>query len=110
MNVRLAALVLALAAGMSAQGCGSGLVGSPGQGGSSGGAGTTGAAGGGGAGGAPCPDVTACAGSVVGTWTVVSSCLAVSGTLDLSLVGAGCPTAPVTGSLAGTGTFPARSE
>jgi non-reducing end alpha-L-arabinofuranosidase len=47
---------------------------------------------------------------VVGTWTVASSCLTVSGALDLALVGAGCPSAPVTGTLAVTGTFTANAD
>jgi hypothetical protein len=51
-----------------------------------------------------------CGGNVVGAWTVASSCLTVSGSLDLTLVGAGCPTAPVTGTLAVTGTFTANAD
>lgn len=39
-----------------------------------------------------------------------SSCLDVSGELDLSLVGAGCPSAPLTGSLQVTGTFTANAN
>jgi hypothetical protein len=41
---------------------------------------------------------------------VTSSCLAVSGTLDLSLVGAICPPAPITGSLQVTGTWTANAD
>ena len=41
---------------------------------------------------------------------MTSSCLTVTGGLDLSLVGAGCPTAPVTGSLAVTGTLTANAN
>src|SRR5262249_42876376 len=44
------------------------------------------------------------------TWTATSSCLMVSGNLDLSLVGAGCPTEPVTGSLLVTGTWTANAD
>ena len=47
---------------------------------------------------------------MVGAWTVVSSCLNVTGQLDLTLVGAGCPSAPVTGSLQVTGTWTANSD
>jgi hypothetical protein len=64
---------------------------------------------GGGAGGS-CTNVTPCGGDVVGTWTVVSSCLKVTGDLDLSLAGGGCPSAPVTGSLQVTGTWTANAD
>ena len=47
---------------------------------------------------------------MVGTWTVLSSCLNVTGTLDLSLVGAGCPSGPVAGALKVTGTWTANSD
>jgi hypothetical protein len=47
---------------------------------------------------------------VVGTWNVTSSCLEVTGELNLSLLGAGCPSAPVTGSLQVTGTWTANSN
>src|SRR5262249_37824238 len=63
-----------------------------------------------GAGGAACPNGTACGGDVVGTWNVTSSCLTVNGQLDLGLVGAGCPTTAVTGSLQVTGTFTANAN
>jgi len=69
-----------------------------------------GAGGNSGAGGASCSDVTPCGGDVVGTWTVTSSCLKVTGELDLGLVGAGCPSAPVTGSLQVTGTWTANAD
>jgi hypothetical protein len=72
---------------------------------------TLGGADAGGQGGGPsCPNVTPCGGDVVGTWTVTSSCLQVTGNLDLSLAGAGCPYAPVTGSLQVTGTFTASAD
>ena len=57
-----------------------------------------------------CPNVAPCGGDVVGTWTVTSSCLRVAGELDLSLVGAGCPSGPVTGSLQVTGTWTANAN
>src|SRR3954451_5746556 len=109
MKVHPAALAVVLAAGTFSVACSAGLGGSTGAGGSPGSAGTTGG-GGSSSGGAPCPSVTACGGDVVGTWTVSSSCLTVSGALDLSLVGAGCPTAPVAGTLAVTVTFTANAD
>jgi hypothetical protein len=51
-----------------------------------------------------------CGGTAVGTWSVASSCLAVSGTLDLSLVGAQGCLAPITGSLTVNGTFTANAD
>jgi hypothetical protein len=60
--------------------------------------------------GATCTADTACGGSLVGAWKVTSSCLDVSGDLNLALVGAGCPTAKVTGSLRVTGTWTARAD
>ena len=60
--------------------------------------------------GTSCSDVSACGGKVVGAWTVSSSCLTVSGNLDLSLVGAGCPTAPVTGTLRVEGRWTAAMD
>src|SRR5207244_2679255 len=61
-------------------------------------------------GGGSCASATPCGGSVVGTWNATSSCLKISGSLDLSLVGAGCPTTAVTGSLQVTGTFTANAN
>jgi non-reducing end alpha-L-arabinofuranosidase len=72
--------------------------------------GSSGAGGGSGGGEASCSDVTPCGGEVVGTWTVTSSCLTVSGSLDLSLFGFGCTSAPVTGSLQVTGTWTANAD
>ena len=59
---------------------------------------------------ATCSNVEPCGGDVVGIWTVTSSCLSVTGALDLSLVGAGCPSGPVTGSLQVTGTWTANTN
>ena len=84
-----------------------------GGGGSTGGTGRAGAssAGSGGTGGAlSCANVTACGGDVVGSWTVASSCLKLSGDMDLSIVSLGCTSVPVTGSLTTTGTFIARAD
>jgi len=94
-----------------AQGSGSGGQ-APGSGGktaSGGGSATGGVSGSGGAGGT-CPNVVTCGGNIAGTWTVTSSCLKVSGNLDLSVVGAGCAAAPVTGSLAVTGTWTVNAD
>ena len=63
-------------------------------------------------GGSSCPNVTACGGNVVGTWTVSSSCLNVTGNLDVSTFGVGCaPAVSVTGgALQVTGTWTANSN
>ena len=59
---------------------------------------------------ASCSSVTPCGGSVVGSWKVASSCLKLSGDMDVSLLSLACPTVPVTGSIATTGTFVANSD
>ena len=107
-------MVLAMAVGLGPafSGCGSGSGTTSGTGGR---LGNGGAAGGGGisasgGAGASCANVTACGGNVVGTWTVTSSCLTVSGTLDPSVVGAGCTSAPITGSLQVTGAWTAVGD
>lgn len=64
----------------------------------------------GGMGGSPCACVVPCGGDVVGIWTVTSSCLNVTGQLDMSMLGLGCESAQVTGSLEVTGTWTARSD
>ena len=84
----------------------SGAGGTPGSGGTVGSGGSTGTGGA----GASCPNVTACGGDLVGTWTVTSSCLKVTGNLDLSLAGAGCPSVAVTGDLQVTGSWTANSD
>src|SRR5580765_1293149 len=56
-----------------------------------------------------CTNVTACGGTVVGKWTVTSSCLAVTGQLDLSAIGAPCSPA-VTGTLHVSGTWTADAN
>ena len=63
-------------------------------------------------GGAPasCDDVIPCGGDVVGTWTVTSSCLIVTGDLDVSLIGMSCPSLPVTGFLQVGGTWTANPD
>jgi len=62
--------------------------------------------------GGACSNVSPCGGPLAGTWTVQSSCLSVSGQLDLSLVGTGpaCQSTAITGSLQVTGTFTAKGD
>jgi len=57
-----------------------------------------------------CSNAPLCGGSVVGTWNVTASCLNVAGELDMTLVSASCPSAPVTGSLHVTGTWTVNSD
>src|SRR3954447_23352750 len=104
MKVQSAVLAIAAALGMLWGACSS-----TGGNSSNGGGGTGGTSVNGGA-EASCSNGTPCGGDVVGTWTVNSSCLKVTGTLDLMSFGAGCPTAPVTGSFHVTGTFTANSD
>ena len=72
--------------------------------------GAGGSAGSSAAGSGPCASVSACGGNVVGSWTVTSSCLKLSGNLDVSLLSLACPTVPVTGSISTTGTFVAKAD
>ena len=95
-------------AGAAAGGTGSG--GEPSGGAGTGGIdqpGSGGAQGGGGAAAASCDrSVTPCGGDVVGTWQVTSSCLTVSGTMDVTPLGMGCTSLQITeGSLKVTGTW-----
>ena len=60
--------------------------------------------------GGTCGSVSACGGSVVGSWTVASSCLKLSGDMDVSLLSLACPSVPVTGSVTTTGTFVANAN
>ena len=79
---------------------GGGSIGS-GPGGSSGAGGATG----------QCSNVDPCGGEAVGTWTVTSSCLTVTGQLNLSnFFGQGCSSAQVTGSLQVSGTWSANAD
>jgi len=57
-----------------------------------------------------CTSVSPCGGNVVGTWNVTSSCLKVSGDLDITLASAGCQTVPATGFLQTTGTWTANAD
>ena len=95
MNVKSATMVMAMAFTLASGACSSSKPAGTGAGGGNSGAG----------GGEACTSVVACGGSVVGTWTVTSSCLTVSGQLNLGDYGVGCPTAAVTGSLRVTGTL-----
>jgi non-reducing end alpha-L-arabinofuranosidase len=81
-------------------GGGSPKAGAGGSGGSGGSTGTGGSVGTGGTGGMlSCTSVSACGGSVVGTWNVTSSCLSVAGEMDVSLGSFGCKTLPANGSV-----------
>jgi hypothetical protein len=88
--------------------------GGAGQGGKTGGGGTVGTGGGSGGGSVSCSDATnvePCGGEVVGEWNVTSSCLKISGQLDISGIGTGCKSAEITdGSLQVTGTWTATSD
>ena len=118
MKIRSVALasVVAIEAVLAACSSGPGIGGSPSSGGTVGQAGAFGNGGAVGTGasagttGPSCSDVTACGGNLVGTWNVSSSCIKVSGSLDLSNIGAGCPSAPVTGSLTASGTWTANAD
>ena len=88
----------------SASGGSNGTGGKTGSGGSaSGGSGS----GSGGSTGQTCPNVTPCGGDVVGTWNVTTSCQNVAGEMDTTLIGIGCPSLPVVGTLKVTGTWTA---
>ncbi|HVY41176.1 MAG TPA: arabinofuranosidase catalytic domain-containing protein [Polyangia bacterium] len=64
----------------------------------------------GGTSGGSCPGLTPCGGSVVGSWTVSSSCLNVSGDMDVTLASLGCKTVPVNGTLHVTGSWSAKPD
>jgi len=57
-----------------------------------------------------CSALTPCGGNVLGAWNVTSSCLKLSGDMDVSLASLGCPTVPVVGSLTTTGSFIANAD
>jgi hypothetical protein len=92
------------AAGSAQAGTGTAAGGMP----SSGGMATSGTSGGAGEGGgseASCDDVAPCGGDVVGTWTVASCPLTVTGDVNMMGFGLDCKTAPITsGTLEITGT------
>src|SRR5690349_2273347 len=88
----------------------SGACGSSAPSGTGGSTGTGGSGTGGMGGGASCPNVTACGGSVVGTWTVMSSCLTVNGTVDPAWLGLDprtCTGVMISGTLNVSGTLTA---
>src|ERR1035438_2834283 len=128
MKVQSAFLAMAVAFAMISGACSTSLN-SSGTGGSSGGGtgtgtggtssggagtGTGGTSSGGTGGGLSCANVTACGGSVVGTWAVSSSCLTLSDSnLDISLAGLdprSCTNVTLSGSLNVTGTWTAKSD
>jgi hypothetical protein len=57
-----------------------------------------------------CSDMAPCGGDAVGTWNVTSSCLSVSGQYDMAVLGLGCTSAQITGSLQVTGDWTAKSN
>jgi len=72
-----------------------------------------GAGGSSGAGTAPgsCSNTAPCGGNVVGTWSVASSCLSVSGKLSLEgFFSPDCPSAGVTGTLQVSGSWSAKAD
>ena len=112
MQLRSAFLTMAIAAGIFSGACSS-ASNLTGAGGSS--SGTAGTAGGTGAGGQPsCPNVTACGGDVVGTWTVSSSCVNLNAaSVDISAAGLDpsmCTPVKLTGSLNVSGTWTANAN
>ena len=112
MKVQFSLLALALASGLISAAC------SPTSGGPTGTAGTSSSSGGttgtGGTMGATCPNVTACGGDVVGTWSVSSPCLKLNGSdIDFSLAGLDpnhSDNVGVTGSLSVSGTWTANAD
>ena len=71
---------------------------------------TTGGGSGNPGGGASCKNAATCGGDVVGSWTVTSSCLNVTGEVDLTTLGMACESVPVTGHLEVTGTWTANAD
>ncbi len=62
---------------------------------------------------ASCTNATACGGNPAGRWMVGSSCLKLSGGLDLASAGLdprSCTSAPITGTLSVSGTFTANAD
>jgi hypothetical protein len=59
---------------------------------------------------ASCESVTACAGDPVGVWFAQSSCLPVSGIADLSGLGIGCASGPISGEIDVTGNFTVNAD
>jgi len=110
---------IALGVIVAANGCtadyGGGATGGAPGGGANGNGGSPSIGGGPGSGGTQsntieCANVAACGGDVVGTWNVSSTCLNVTGRLNVSLIGMTCSPPPVSGSLQVTGTWIADSN
>lgn len=57
-----------------------------------------------------CTNAPPCGGDIVGSWTVTSSCLDVTGEIDLTTLGMACHSVPVTGHLEVTGTWTANPD
>ena len=93
-------ITVAIVTTMSTNGCGGSGGGGTGKGGSSG---STSAP-------ADCPNGSSCGGDVVGTWKVTSACLSLSGNMDASLLGMGCPSVPIVGTMNVTGTWTANAS
>src|SRR3954451_4246513 len=96
------AVVSAMAIGGCTSSQGGGTGGTPGSGGSTSTGGTGGTS--------SCPSGTPCGGAVVGTWEVTSSCLSLTGDMDVTLASLGCKSVPVSGSLHVTGSWTAKSD
>lgn len=112
MKVQSAALAMAVAFGMISGACTSLSSSQSGTGGSSSSGGTGGSSSGAG-GAASCSSVSPCGGSVVGAWTVGSSCLRLGGNLDISTAGldpSNCKNVTIAGSLSVSGTWTANSN
>ncbi len=119
MKVQSAFFLVATACGVSFGACSvtvppadtGGGSGSPGSSGRGNIAGANGAAGS--AAVASCTNVTACGGTPTGKWAVGSSCLTLSGSLDLASAGLdprSCNSASITGNLTVSGTFTANAD
>jgi hypothetical protein len=121
MKVRYAALAITAAIGYVSGGCSTsdgrafghaGAGGNP-VGAAGGPAGSMGGSSSSGGSSGPCTPagVTACGGSVTGSWTVSSSCISVSGEVDAQKqFGLTCPVGQVSASLTVTGTFSAKAD
>jgi hypothetical protein len=109
--VSLAVAMFTISVGCSASSGTSGTGGKTGSGGTGTGSGGT-SSGSGGSGSLRCPEVTACDGSVVGSWTVSTSCLDISGRVDPGAIGLdprSCTNVTISGSITVSGTFTATA-
>ncbi len=102
---------LALVSILAAYGCSSGSGGGEGGGGSSSGGSGGASASAGSSGSVPnCPSGSSCGGDLVGTWEVLSSCLAISGDMDTTMGSIGCKNLAVSGSAQVTGTWTVKPD